>query len=325
MIARSESDLRAITTNKIVDFSHFFDPEHFERSLQKGCPQMKVYRHRNDLYNLPSTTRSLLLSPQDLSKEFHHGTVLAHPSDWRKDFDEWVYSKTTPVTRKQPILVEFNCPLLQFPLSYDEPAFVQNFGRILKFRLDTSRLAAAVLFELSHEFSLDLGPDEGIIPHAFMGAHLRTEIDANAAGWLGYETQADLYIQQARSANLSTIYVTSGHPPDIVRFRKQASKHSINVTTKHDLLSGIDLEELGALTWDQQALVDFEVLLRSSSFGGVVESTFAWNIALRRNRLSQVKDYGYLNGASGQSFEDGLSWLYGTPGRWTLPAYSMWP
>jgi hypothetical protein len=108
-----------------------------------------------------------------------------------------------------------------------------------------------------------------------------------------------------------------------MRFRKQASQYGINVASKYDLLSGTDLESLRALTWDQQTLIDYDVLLRSTTFGAVTENSFAWNIALRRNTLSQVKDY--LHGEGGQTFEDGLSWVYGAPGRLTLPAYAMWP
>jgi hypothetical protein len=325
MIARSETDLRALTTNTIVDLSHLFDYDHFIMSLKEGCPQMRIYNHRNDLYNLPSTAKPLELVPQDLSRDFVHETVLAHPSEWRKNFDEWVDSETTPLFRNHPILVDLNTPLFQFPLSYDKSTFVQNFGRILRPRPDTTRLAATLLFELSRKFSVNLGPGEGITPRAFMGAHLRTDVDAIAAGWPGYDTQATIYINQALSANLSTIYVTSGNPADVTKFRKQAALKSLNVTTKHDLLSGGELEELKRLTWDQQALVDYEVLLRSSTFGGIAESSFAWNIALRRNKLSWKESKEYLNGEGGQTFEDGLSWLYGSPGGLTLCAYSMWP
>jgi hypothetical protein len=88
MIARSETDLRAITTNTIVDLSHLFDLEHFITSLKEGRPQMILYNHRNDLFNLPSTAKPLELISQDLSHDFIHDTVLAHPSDWRKNFDE---------------------------------------------------------------------------------------------------------------------------------------------------------------------------------------------------------------------------------------------
>jgi hypothetical protein len=220
----------------MVDFPYLFDLGHFKRSIQDACPQMKVYSHRDDLYDLPSTAKSLPLAPQDLSWEFEHGVVLAHLVSIRPDL-------------RQP--------------------FCSN----------------------SHRFSLDLAPDEGIAPHAYMGAHLRTEADATAGGCTGYDIQAGLYIKQPLSPNLSTIYVASGNTGDIIGLRKQASMHAINVASKFDLLSGTDLEDLRALTWDQQALIDYEVLLRSSTFGGVPQSSFAWNIALRRNLLSSVKDY----------------------------------
>jgi hypothetical protein len=286
---------------------------------------MTIYNHRNDLYNIPSTAKLLELTPQDLSREFVHETILAHPSEWREMFDKWLQSQITPSFQNRPVLVDLNTPLFQFPLSYDSSSFVENFGRILRPRPDATRLAATVLFDLSRKYSLRLNPEEGITRRAFMGAHLRTEADANAAGWTGYDTQATMYINQARSANLTTVYVASGSQDDIAKFKKQASLRSVNVTTKYDLLSGDDLEELKRLTWDQQALVDYEILLRSSTFGGIAESSFAWNIALRRNKLTRKEAEDYLNGQGGQTFEDGLSWLYGQPGRLTLCAYSMWP
>jgi hypothetical protein len=110
---------------------------------------MRIYNHRNDLYNLPSTAKPLELIPQD--REFVHETVLAHPSEWRESFDEWLQSHTTPLFRNRPILVHFNSPLFQFPLSYDGSAFVENFGRILRSRPDATRLAATALFELSQK------------------------------------------------------------------------------------------------------------------------------------------------------------------------------
>lgn len=158
-----------------------------------------------------------------------------------------------------------------------------------------------------------------------MGAHFRTEADAEAAGWTGFDTQATIYINQALTSNLSTIYVTSGNPAGITRFRNLASLRSLNITTKDELLSGSDLEDLKRLKWDQQALVDDEFLLRSSTFGGIAERTFAWNIALRRNKLTWMESEDYLSDKGSQTFYDGLSSLYGQPGKLTLCAYRMWP
>lgn len=52
------------------------------------------------------------------------------------------------------------------------------FGQLLPFRADVRLLAAAILYEMSERFSLNLYPAEAINPGAFMGIHLRTSMDA---------------------------------------------------------------------------------------------------------------------------------------------------
>jgi len=67
---------------------------------------MGIYNHRNDWYNLLSTAKPLELTPQNLSRDFIHDAVLAHPSDWRKNFGERVDSETTPLFHNHLILVD---------------------------------------------------------------------------------------------------------------------------------------------------------------------------------------------------------------------------
>ena len=61
----------------------------------------------------------------------------------------------------------------------------------------------------------------------------------------------------------------------------------MEVTTKNILLEGKgfekEREELSQMTWDQQGLVDYEVMLRASRLGGTWESSFGWNLAMRRH------------------------------------------
>ena len=62
----------------------------------------------------------------------------------------------------------------------------------------------------------------------------------------------------------------------------------IKVTTKLALLENVEeyeeeLKEMKSLTWDQQALIDYMVLLRSSHFGGTWASSFSYNIVFRRH------------------------------------------
>lgn len=69
----------------------------------------------------------------------------------------------------------------------------------------------------------------------------------------------------ASSANFSQIYAASGDPDHLAQLTKEArDQHGFIVTTKSKLLHGEDLEELAAMSWDQQALVDYEMLLKSS-------------------------------------------------------------
>ncbi len=205
-----------------------------------------------------------------------------------------------PPTVEKPLLIAQAKPLLEFPLSYDDPHFVPHFGRILRFREDTRRIAAAVLYALAQKYNLDLGlqkTEPFISGGQFYGAHLRTGEDATAAAWTPFEIQSANYMSEMKRYNLPVMYVAGGIPADLAAL-SAAANSSFVVETKESLLSerkviseplvakkGFESEwnELQTLTWDQQQLVDYEVLLRSSIFGGTWESTFTWNVAMRRH------------------------------------------
>ena len=86
-------------------------------------------------------------------------------------------------TEERPVLVSLYKPLLQWPIDYDQPAFIACFGRILKLNEDVRRLAAKVLYAMDEEFHLGLNPKiPGIQEGKFYGAHLRTAVDAAKAG-----------------------------------------------------------------------------------------------------------------------------------------------
>jgi len=44
-----------------VGFSHLFDQDHFVTALGSACPQLKIYKHTNELWELPSTANSYSL------------------------------------------------------------------------------------------------------------------------------------------------------------------------------------------------------------------------------------------------------------------------
>lgn len=255
---------------------------------------MTLYNHQNDLYNLPSTAKPITIAPGSLNQgPLLHETILTNPGNWSANFQKMLNaSHPAPFTAAKPILVDFGTPLLQFPLTYDDPYLIPQFGRLLIFRADVRRTAAAVLYALSKKHSLSLDPGR-ISEGKFYGAHLRTGNDAKAAGWTGYEVQSANYIATAAHYKLPAIYVVCSSASSILAFAEKASNVSIATETKELLLGGSsgqgekgfeeDWKTLQRMNWDVQLLVDYEVLLRSSIFGGLWESSFSWGVAMRRH------------------------------------------
>jgi hypothetical protein len=300
----------ALFTYVPVPFTHFFDLSHFNTSLTTSCPQIHLYSHANDLWDKPSTAQPVLLSPSTLSPLLYE-TILLAPQNWSSAFKSHLNSSyTRPISPTVPVLVELHLPLLQFPLSYDSPNFVANFGKILRFKPEIRRLAASVVYALSQKYNLHLSSTSSIEKGKFYGAHLRTALDAQAAGWTPYANQSSNYLFSAAQLNFSTIYVVSANEADVSLFTTQAANASspIAVETKVSLLGGplpapflndeghliqgerigrkgfeAEWKELKALTDEQQGVVDYEVLLRSSAFGGTWESSFGWGVAMRRH------------------------------------------
>lgn len=117
---------------------------------------------------------------------------------------------------------------------------------------------------------------------------MRVATDAATAGWPGYDAQAPLFIVEAKRLNLTTIYLATGSPEHRDLFRADAAREGLSVIVKEDLLFGEELAELQSLMWDQQALVDFDILMHSTSFYGFVRSSFSWSLALRRSTLPEA-------------------------------------
>ena len=143
---------------------------------------------------------------------------------------------------------------------------------------------------LGQRFALAPDAHDRLHRDAFVGAHLRTSADAEKAGWPNdapgsFNGQTDAHLALAATANLSVIYVATGNAATWRASRTR--RGSSAVASKAALPTGADLDELNALSWDRQALVDYEVLLKRSRFGGFTKSSYSWNIAIRRNLVGQ--------------------------------------
>ncbi|THY39324.1 hypothetical protein D6C97_10355 [Aureobasidium pullulans] len=326
--SRSSTDLSALWNGKIP-FSTFFDEDHFIATFAAACPKMTIYKPKgnhslplplHNRYGMPSMRQDLYPDTRDTEKP-------NTPSAAVKDLQSWILA--------QPDRDPKNITLISVGRTLWEgldtrslpPAVRRDFGSSLRLIPEVRRLAALVTYNLALTHHLhDIDPRLPYYPSSFLGAHLRTENDAKNAGWLDnnkpsahadFDGQTDAYLSQAVERNLQIIYVASGNTSEISKFAKKASLlHNITVTHKTALLSPTDLSTLQSLSWDQQGLVDYEVLRRSSSFAGYAKSSFAFNIAITRNEFVDWNRESLRLMPGDQrrqdlAFDDGVSRIWG--------------
>lgn len=279
--------------------------------MSGACPNIKFIPHINDLYTVPSTQNAHPLDPGSLSSEKLEKpfeSLLAKPGLWVNEFTTWLDDTNTKVSEKVPMRVTIKESLLHWPLNHDDSDFVAQFGRIIRPNLVIRTLASTIIYTLSREYNLRFNASEGIQDNMYYGAHLRTGEDAKKANWTSFEKQAQNYLQACKHNKLRVIYLVCNSENDIQRFTALAHKYTtydIHVATASTLLAlhPKELATYTSLSSPQRSLVNAEVLLKSSIFGGTVESSYSWNIALRRhivwgNRtwVPQMEDFVFDRG-----------------------------
>ena len=246
------------------------------------------------------------------------------------------------MSAEKPVRVWQDLVLAQWNREAHSLEFANSFPRLFQYPLQTRQLAASALWSLEKMLGRpvvadaivlssvpspssrvnSLGPNR-LAPHGFLGAHMRVAADAAAAGWPGYEAQAPFYIAEAKRLNLTTIYLATGSPEHREMFRADAAREGLTVIVKEDLLQGEELAELQSLKWDQQALVDFDVLMHSTWFYGFVRSSFSWSVALRRGILPEAGTSGVPEEMSKDEYRDSLSAI---AGRYdSINPEGLWP
>lgn len=320
IIVRNAHDISQIRTGERTTMDYLFDTKHYKQSLRLSCPGLKIFDDIQDLPNWESLHGPKELQPEDLQEHTEQG--LPHPETWSEDFGSWLERETAGTLRnsanpQRTTVVALQRSYLIYPIYSDHKIFANTFGSILQFRQDVRHLATEVFTTLLRNHGLEKlwdGESE-IVENAYLGAHLRTEKDAAEGwpgdywGWSNYTTQSAAYINQTTGNGLNVVYVASGDLAEIHRFANEARQIGITVETKHSLLSPAGLTQLNQLSFDQQGLVDFLVMLKASDFAGVAHSSFAWSIALRRHLFSRRKDNMHIGGKN--TLSDEWSQVYG--------------
>lgn len=329
---RHESKLNDLFRGKRAQFGDFFDEGWFRSGLGEACPGLKIH---GDLDEVEGKGEGKIekMTPNQLfgsrggcdSRDLNRHTDL-----FGQRFRGWLLDdKRQQDDRQQTKLIRFNWGVQwDWPVHRDGPEFVATFGGLLRFRADILELGMKTVAMLEKK---QTGKGGG-----YLGVHLRTENDA-LSNWPSFDEQARAYLSRAKahtsSPRLNLAYLATGNISEAARFASLAAAAEqdapIQVLTKQQLLQGEDtgLEELNQLSWDQQALVDFVVLLHAEYFIGVSPSSFSMNVALKRHLH---KEGIYTRPwRVGSEEGDGRSWLVGRYEHywddWLFMYDSLWP
>ncbi|KAK3296412.1 uncharacterized protein B0H64DRAFT_398186 [Chaetomium fimeti] len=326
---RSEKDLANIML-EYQGFDYFFDEDHFRRSLQTACPQITLYDSTDDIPNAPVPYRAEKITPRNFGRRggCDKRELNKHTGRFDKQFWNYIRNSTEqfklpPPSFETPRIIRFTWGVQwDWPVFRDGPEFVASYGGLLRFRqdiLDLGHRAAGYM----RKFSADHGGSR-----AFAGLHLRTESDA-LSRWPKFDDQTGAYLERAGAMDFKAAYLATGNKTEARKLTTAAlQEYGMAVITKHDLLADYpsDLAALEALTWDQQALIDFIVLLECDYFLGVSPSSFSMNVAGKRHLKAEgLYTRPWRIGGDG----DGRSWLVGSYENywedWLFMFESLWP
>ncbi|TVY29868.1 hypothetical protein LHYA1_G001747 [Lachnellula hyalina] len=334
IILRNSQNIMDLETGERTTLDYMFNVEHFVESLRLSCPALKLYSAEGDIPNLEKSSDPISVVPESLveGKSRDGSAALQNSDQWRQQFYQWLEQYATN-NAEGPIIVHVGRLFLKYSVYSDGERFALEFGEIMKVRSDARELATTTLHALIQEYSLRVNLTENILKDAFLGVHLRTERDAmNAWGnpfwpFSTYKAIVGKYMEQIQDPSrpkTAVIYVASGDLNEVGKFAGDVKALNMTVTSKNNLLTGKDKEDLEKLAWDQQALVDFLVMPMASDFAGLGISSFSWNIALRRHLFAKQKNFLHIDGP--RMFEDEFSILYGG-GRDKYPEYEacLWP
>ncbi|KAL2258870.1 hypothetical protein VTK26DRAFT_7641 [Humicola hyalothermophila] len=330
IMTRSEKNLADLRI-AYQDFDYFFDEGHFRSSLVKACPNITVYTSTEDIPHAPVPFKPEQITPRNFGKRggCDNRELNKHTDRFGTHF--WAHIQSSaekfnlpPPSPKHPRIIRFNWGVqFDWPVFRDGPEFVATFGGLLKFRRDILELGRKTT-----AYMREYAAAHGGGPRSFVGMHLRTEHDA-LARWPKFDEQSRAYLGRASALGFKAAYLATGNKTEARKLAAAAeAEHGMGVVTKHELLGDHvdDLAALEALTWDQQALIDFVVLLESDYFLGVSPSSFSMNVALKRHLKAEgLYTRPWKIGGDG----DGRSWLVGKYEHywddWLFMFDSLWP
>ncbi|KAI1170626.1 hypothetical protein F4777DRAFT_568512 [Nemania sp. FL0916] len=322
---RNEKDLADLFTD-YLPFSYMFDEQHFRDAFTENCPKITLYDDVKAIPGVGASPKIDNITPKDLGNRDGCDPLdqNRHTDRFGLVFRKWLNNEKHghAPTKEKPRLIRFNWGVLfDWQIFRDGPELAATFGGILRLNDKFLQLGKKTL-EKMHAFARADGAKDG----AFLGIHLRTENDA-LGFWPHYDTQSEAYMAQARKRGYQTAYLATGNLTEADKFIDAGIEMAqMRIVTKADLLADDDLDELEALSWDQQGLVDYVVLLGAEFFVGVMPSSFSVHVAMKRHlKTGGLYTRPYKTGTEG----DGHSYIVGKYDKywagWLFMWDGMWP
>ncbi|OAA61927.1 hypothetical protein SPI_04786 [Niveomyces insectorum RCEF 264] len=288
--ARNADDLGDLGSDAhSVDLDTLYDVDYFLDVWPQICPSLRAVRNDSAVANLPPRADSPRLTPNT-----HNRQLILDPTGWRAAFDAWLANpaggRAGNMSAAAPVRVQQRIALAHWDRAAEDPAFAHAFARLFQFPEPLRRLAATVLWQLEQTAGAPMVADAVLFPE-LATADPDTDGVVTSLG-TGRVVAGGSTGAAGSGGGGGGAGFLGAH---LRRFRDDAAATGTiaRVATKEDLLEASadtadERAALATLSWDQQAIVDFEVLVHSGYFAGFVRSSFSWVVAVRRALLPEA-------------------------------------
>lgn len=241
-----------------TELSYFYDLTNIETTFHEECPEMDV---KNSQFNF---NVSFDVDPHAQREVYAHDV-----GEYRARIDDY---------------------LMKNQASYGNITVIRdnNTGSAWNFRDSGIKLHMQMydIFRFNPSFSALAKPILSLLPEKFFSIHLRTEGDfGNRITYEGL-TSWFAYVAPRLFPKMNYLYVAVGDERLDYDFRELMKLYGIETVSKWTLAKN-DIEltsSMRKLAFDQQGIVDYEVIMKSEHFFGVSLSTFSFGIAVERGK-----------------------------------------
>lgn len=255
MAIRSEYDLEYFP--QWTNISFLFDLENFRKTLHEQCPQLIV---RNTFSEISTQIKA----PMPKSFIYYtHGMYRKRSNQLLR-----MYNITPSVTN--PVVIWENKPLFGWGFSNNRLSIHKALLGAFAFRVDVMVVSKVLSDKMTEPF---------------VGFHLRAESDEP---WYTYGELRDwcLYYMLNNYTKIKNVYVSSGDVEILDMFIKDLAAVNLTVISKWTLTNDdVELKsQLLAMEFDQVAIIDYEILKKSTVFLGVGQSSYSYAVAFERGK-----------------------------------------